>query len=146
MRMDGDIRVRTHRKYRVLYNELKNYVVGDMHELFFLCVCLGYKNNISRKIGTNGDDRFWSKTIHPNEWACYYSIMAKKYEMNFKAIVDDKKVILCMEEYANGGMQVLIENLLNDYIIDKSVEPSIDMSTAKELPKMLMGYIFEELK
>ena len=40
MSFSEDIRVKTEQKYKTLYNELKNFAVGDMHELFFLCACL----------------------------------------------------------------------------------------------------------
>ena len=45
MSFSEDVRVKTEKKYRNLYNELKNFAVGDMHELFFLCACLGFKAN-----------------------------------------------------------------------------------------------------
>ena len=74
MNMSGDIRVKTDRKYRNLYNELKNFAFGDMHELFFLCSCLGFRTKKKKNLGGNGEDRFYSRTITPEEYACYYAI------------------------------------------------------------------------
>ncbi len=74
-----------------------------MHELFFLCVCLGYKTKTRKPLGKNGDGRFWSRTITPDEWTCYYAMMIEVNNMDFHSITDDKKVLFCMEEYANGG-------------------------------------------
>ncbi len=145
MNMDSDIRVKTDRQYRTLYNELKNFAFGDMHELFFLCVCLGYKNNKRKTLGKSGDDRFWSRTIVPDEWACYYAIMIESNDMDFHSILDDKKVIACMEEYANAGMEILMEEVLSMYVINNSDEPSLDPSNSKELPKILLSFIYEQL-
>jgi len=145
MNMDTNIGVKTDRRYRSLYNELKNFAFGDMHELFFLCVCLGYINNIQKPLEKNGDARFWSRTITPDEWTCYYAIMIESNEMNFHSIMDDKKVIACMEEYANAGMEILIDEILSMYITGNSDEPSIDRSNSKELPKVLLSFIHQQL-
>jgi hypothetical protein len=145
MNMDGNIRVRTDKKYRALYNDLKNFAFGDMHELFFLCVCLGYRDKARKPLGKNGDDRFWSRTISPDEWACYYAIMIESNNMNFYSIKDDKEVIACMEEYANRGMEILLEEFLCDYVLDSGGEPRLDFRSSKELPKIFLSFIYEQL-
>ncbi len=145
MNMDSNIRVKTDRRYRSLYNELKNFAFGDMHELFFLCVCLGYKNNRLKSLEKNGDDRFWSRTIPPDEWACYYAIIIESNNMDFHSIMDDKEVVACMEEYANAGMEILMEEILSMYITGNSDEPRLDPSSSKELPKILLSFIHQQL-
>lgn len=145
MNLDGEIRLRTDRKYRTLYNELKNFAFGDMHELFFLCVCLGYKAKTRKPLGKDGDDRFWSRTITPDEWACYYAIIIETNNMDFYSIKDDKKVIACVEEYANAGMEILLNEFLSEYITNDADEPKLDSSSSKELPKVLLGFIYENL-
>lgn len=145
MKMDGNIRVKTDQRYRTLYSELKNFAFGDMHELFFLCVSLGYKNEIRRPLEKNGDDRFWSGTITPDEWACYYAIMIEMNNMDFHSILNDKEVIACMEEYANAGMEILLDEILSEYTTNNSGEIKLDSSVSKELPKILLSFIFEQL-
>ena len=117
MKMDGNLRVKTDRKFRTLYNELKNFVFGDMHEHFFLCVCLGYIANKEKSLGRDGEDRFWSRTITPEEWACYYAIMAKTSGLDFSEIGSDRDVIARMEQYANAGMEILLREFLSDYLV-----------------------------
>lgn len=145
MKMDGDIRIKTDRRYRTLYNDLKNFAFGDMHELFFLCVCLAYKAKNRKPLGKDGDDRFWSRTITTDEWACYYAIMIESNSMDFHLITDDKKVISCMEEYANAGMEILINEILYDYITNENSEPKLDSRNASELPKIILSFIYEQL-
>ena len=115
MNMSGDIRVKTDRKYRNLYNDLKNFAVGDMHELFFLCSCLGFRAKKKKSLGSNGEDRFWSRTITPEEYACYYAMMLEESNMDLSAIKDDTKIISEMEKYANAGMGSLLDNFLSEY-------------------------------
>jgi hypothetical protein len=34
MKLSGDIRVQTDKRYRGIYNDLRNFVAKDMHEIF----------------------------------------------------------------------------------------------------------------
>jgi len=144
MNMAGDIRVRTNRHYRALYNDFRNFVVKDMHELFFLCACLGYREGKRMPLVRDGDDRFWSGTITPEEYSSFYAILIESNDMDFSVIVDDKKVITVMEEYANAGMQILLEEVLADYTIDRGDDLQLDPSCSKELPKVLLAYVYEK--
>lgn len=144
MKMDPNIRVKTDRRHQTLYNQLRNVAVGDSHELFFLCACLGYREKAPKALGKNGDPRFWSGTISPEEWCCFYAMMLEESGMDFKAIQDDGKVMTRMEEYANGGMEILIERVLGEYINSDEAQVSIDESASKELPKLLLNHIFVE--
>ncbi len=146
MNMSEDIRVKTDAKYKALYNELKNFVVGDMHELFFICTCLGYKANNPKLLGSNGEDRFWSRTIRPEEYVCYYSMLLEKNNMDISIIKDDKLVLSKIEEYANGGMEILIKEFLSDYLIKSSTELNLDPTSVKELPKTFLSFIYEKIQ
>ena len=44
MRMDERLRVHTSKHHRQLYADLKDLVIKDSHELFFLSACVGYRN------------------------------------------------------------------------------------------------------
>jgi len=144
MNMAGDIRVRSDRRYKSLYNDLRNFVVKDMHEIFFLCACLGYREGKRKPLGRDGDDRFWSSTITPEEYASFYAIMIESREMDFSAIADDKEVILAMEEYANAGMQILLENVLKDYTFNRNEDLRLDSSCSKELPKVFLAFLYDK--
>lgn len=144
MNLSTDIRVRTDRRHRTLYNDLKNFVVKDMHELFFLCVCLGYRQGERKPLGRDGEDRFYSGTFTPEEYASFYSILIESNDMDFSAIADDKKVIAVMEEYANAGMQILLKDVLTDYILTRGDDIKLDPSCSKEMPKVLLAYVNEK--
>jgi hypothetical protein len=144
MNLSGDIRVRTDRRHRALYNELRKFVVKDMHEMFFLCACIGYRQGERKPLGRDGEDRFWSGTFTPEEYASFYAMVIESNDMDFSAIADDKEVIGTMEEYANAGMQILLKEVLADYILTRGEEVSLDPSCSKELPKVILAYVNEK--
>ena len=144
MKLSGEIRVRTDRNYRTLYNDFRNFVAKDMHEIFFLCSCLAYREGKRKPLGRDGDDRFWSSTITPEEYASFYAMMIESREMDFSSIADDKLVIAAMEEYANAGMEILMEEVLDDYTLDRGDDLRLDPSCPKELPKVMLAYIYDK--
>jgi len=145
MSFSEDIRVKTEQKYKTLYNELKNFAVGDMHELFFLCACLGFKAN-KKEPFERGDDRFWSRTFTPEEYACFYAMILEKKNMDLASIKDDKTVLGEIELYANAGMKILIDELLSDYVHETNEEYKLDPMSREELPKALLHFIYEQLQ
>lgn len=64
--------------------------------------------------------------------------------MELASISDDKLVIGEMEKYANAGMEILIEDFLDDYLIKKG-DPTIDPSVIKNLPKEPLHFVFERI-
>ena len=115
-----------------------------MHEIFFLSACVGYRDGKRKPLGRDGDDRFWSSTITPEEYAGLYAMVIESSDMDFLAIADDRAVIAAMEEYANAGMEILIEDVLGDYTLDRGDELRLDPSCSKELPKVMLAYIYEK--
>jgi hypothetical protein len=65
-------------------------------------------------------------------------------DMDFTVIADDKTVISTIEEYANAGMNVLIEDVLGEYTLSRGDDLRIDPSCSKELPKVLLAYVYEK--
>lgn len=145
MNMSTEVRVRTDEKYRGLYNDLKNLAVGDMHELFFLCTCIAYKNKKRKPLGKDKEDRFWSRTFTDAEWTCFYSMILEENNVDFSVVQDDKKVIEVMEEYANAGMEILLDEFLSDYLAGSSGEPRLDKSHSHELPKTILYFIRQQI-
>lgn len=145
MSFSEKVRVKTEKKYRNIYNELKNFAVGDMHELFFLCACLGFKANRKEPF-EKGDDRFWSGTFTPEEYACFYAMILEKNSMDLASIKDDNAVIEEIELYANSGMKILINELLIDYIHETNDDYKLDSTCKEELPKALLHFIYEQIQ
>ena len=146
MKMDGNIRVATDARYKELYNNMKNNgAVDDFHELFFFCACIGYRKGAPSSIKKR-DDRFWSRTITPREWACYYAMVLEKNGFDYGKVSEDKDVLAIIEGYANAGMEILLEDFLGDYLIPSSrnSDPQLDPTCCKELSKQFVHFIFEQ--
>lgn len=143
MKMDGQLRVFTEVKHKELYNNLKTLdVVSDFHDLFFVCASLGYARAL-RKPFEQRDERFWSRTITPSEWACYYAMILHNRENDITAIRDDKVVLAEIEEYANAGMQILINEFLVDFLVPGRRGTELQISASvKDLPKEFLSYVF----
>ncbi len=117
---------------RVIKNITVSYYWRKKHE------------QLRKDIKNIGDDRFFSRTFTPEEWACFYSIILVQNDFNLEAIRDDKIVISIMEEYANSGMEILINDLLINFINNEN-EPKIERTKAThELPKLFISYLYEK--
>lgn len=143
---DGDIRVKTDVRYKTLYNDMKNRgTISDFHELFFVCACIGFTKG-TRKPIERPDDRFWSNTISTTEWTCYYAMIMEVSNYDLSVICNDREVIATMQEYSNVGMELLVEDFLESYLLpgSKKSEPQLDPSCVKTLPKDFLYYILEQ--
>ena len=96
-------------------------------------------------LSKKGEPKFWSGTITPEEWSCYYAMLLKNSQMDPTSIADDNKVISEIESYSNGGMEVLIKELLVDFSIGDPSNLRIDSSNSKDLSKSILAYISENI-
>jgi len=92
MKMDPNIRVKVEGRYSEMYNEMKDVLVVDSHRLFFICACLGFEKRLKVPL-KKPEDKFWSKTITPEEWTAYYCFQLETNDMNLNSIEDDKEII-----------------------------------------------------
>jgi hypothetical protein len=142
----GEIRVKTEVKYRELYRAMKEHgAITDSHELFFVCACLGFSRG-KREPLERADDRFWSHTISATEWSCSYAMMMQLSNFDLSVLVDDTAMVSVIQEYANAGMELLIEGFLGNYIFRSSGDVSfqLDPNCAKTLPKDFLYYILKQ--
>lgn len=136
IQMSQKIRVKIDPQFKGIYNALKNHAVGDFHELFFICVCLGHMTGKSEPLKKR-EDCFWSSTILPDEWYAYYTIHLHDHEMELSCLGDDEEVIAVMQEYANGGMAYLINEFLCDYT-KKDSSGNYIVDHLDQLPKEML--------
>ena len=136
IQMSQNIRVKIAPRFKGIYDGLKSNAVGDFHELFFICVCLGHKNGKVEPLKKR-EDCFWSNTISMDEWYAYYAIHLHDHDMELSCLGEDEKVIAAMQEYANGGMVYLIDTFLCDYTKKDSAGNYI-IDHLDQLPKELL--------
>ena len=134
--MGPRIRIKVNPQFKGIYNALKNRAVGDFHELFFICACIGHKMGKSEPL-KKGDDFFFADTILPDEWYAYHAIYLHDHGIELSCLGDNKTVIVAMQEYANGGMAYLIEEFLCDYT-KKDSSGNYIVDHLDQLPKELL--------
>jgi hypothetical protein len=140
--MSQKIRVKVDPDYKDIYNALKDNAVGEFHELFFICVCLGHKIE-KREPLKKREDCFWSSTIIPDEWYAYYSIYVYDHGMDLSCLGSDEEILNVMQEYANSGMTYLIDEFLCDYT-KKEASGNYLVDHLEQLPKELLFKITKD--
>ena len=73
-------------------------------------------------------------------------MILERNSMDLSSIKDDKSVIEEIELYANAGMEILINELLIDYIHETNEDYKLDSTCKEELPKALLHFIYEQLQ
>jgi hypothetical protein len=142
---DTEIRVKTDPKHGPLYQDLRGQIALEFHEIFFICACLGYASSARVPLRPGAQERFFERTISQEEWACYYAIVLQDSNMDFARVQDDAAVIAVVEEYANGGIDVLVRDLLGDFVQETQGILHLDArgSGASELPKIVLADLLQ---
>lgn len=151
----GNVRVKVNKKYQSVYRELtsetaKHHKVFDQHAaLFTLCVILGYRGSEPSQYKSHsfkGTDLFWSNTLDKYQETVVKAVAVSavgSYEM----IGKPDEIISTVELFADLGMDILIKNVLKDYLVDasKNGEYSLDFSNAHQLEKAISMFVQNEI-
>ena len=127
-----------------VYKKLKGKVFTEYHNLFTLCVCLGYKNKKKRTSQRTMEQLFWSETFSPHEYAAFSSIIIKEDpDEEYLLLKDGEKSLKFLQDYADGGMEILLESdVIKNYMKEKNNEITLDFGEKDYLQKQLMYYIW----
>ena len=144
MKQSTSIRVKTNVRNEQLYKDLRP-ICGEAHSVFFFCVCLAIQAGApnSHAVGRRSD-RFWSGTITPDEWAVYYALAMRDTDMQFSVLEDDAHVLAIAVDYAEAGMDLLIEGLLGPYLMNGE-DPALETRLTSELAWEMMKFIPDRL-
>lgn len=142
--MNPEIRVQVDKNLFKLYNDFKSKIIEDFHELFFIFSVVGFHNNRKEPL-KNKQPKFWSKTITPTEWTCFYSMTFESINYG-EGKFDETKLIEEIEEYANGGFWVLYEDFLKNYVVKNDNEFRLNYNcSSHELMFYLVYFIHEKV-
>lgn len=132
-------------EFETIYDELKNKYEIRYQDLFMLCAQIGFRKKKRKKLIGKGKE-FRSSTINARQKACCYSILfnASEFDTSMEGMKKDSfqsegKNIL--EEYANGGMAILVSTIFKTKWNGKNLD-----SSYKEYDIDLMSFIKEELE
>ncbi|WP_297639072.1 hypothetical protein [uncultured Clostridium sp.] len=134
----------TGRKYEDIYILLKNRYDISYDQLFTLCSVIGFKNNRLLNRGEKGRE-FRGSYLKVDNRTSLYSIILGDSELGKSIdLFDDKeyqrKCINKLEQYAEGGMEILVENVFRgkwgaNKLDDKHDEYIID----------IISYVYSEV-
>ena len=105
----------TSKKYEPIYMHLNSQYEIKYHEFFLLCASLGFKKNKQTAIGEKGRE-LRTNYFNTKQKAAVYSIILSDQEIgkNIEAFEEQEfrlKARKKLESYAEGGMEVLVEEV-----------------------------------
>lgn len=133
----------TSKRFEDIYIKFNEIADVKYHELFILCATIGFKNNRHNKIGEKGRE-LRSAYLDSNQKASAYSIILNDANIgkNIDRFVDKEFVSLAkksLEEYAEGGMELLIEEAFPTKFNNGILETRYD-----EYIIDMMSYVYRE--
>jgi len=108
----------TSKKYEPIYMHLSVDFSIKYYELFILCATLGFKEERSLPLEEKGRE-FKSHYFNSKQKTTFYSIILNDNELgkNIEAFEDKEFMTKCkkkLEQYAEGGMEILCEELFGN--------------------------------
>ncbi|MFV8829545.1 hypothetical protein [Alkalihalobacterium sp. APHAB7] len=135
----------TSKKYEEIYFYFNTKFEVKYQDLFLLCASLGFKKDQKSSIGERGRE-LRTNYLNTRQKATAYSIILSDSELgrNIEAFDDKefpKKARKRLEEYAEGGMQVLVEEVFGRRWDGNNLDPAY-----KEYEVDLLSYIYGDSK
>lgn len=118
--LSNQILLYTSEKYEEIYKEINSRFKITYAQLFTLMVAIGFKNNKKVPLLKYGRE-FRSTYLKEDSRTIIYTILLSDKSLNieFKDLIDNKKFkeySKVLQEYAEGGMSFLIENIFPENI------------------------------
>ncbi|MFD1707362.1 hypothetical protein ACFSCZ_11530 [Siminovitchia sediminis] len=133
----------TSKKYEEIYIYFNNKLDIKYQDLFLLCASIGFKNN--RKTPREGRGReFRTNYLNSQQKTAAYSIILSDPELgrNIEAFETSEfklKARKRLEEYAEGGMDLLVEEVFGHRWDGNTLDP-----TYSEYEVDVIGYIYAD--
>jgi hypothetical protein len=107
--------VYTSKKYEEIYFHFNSKFEVKYQDLFLLCASIGFKKNRKAPVGERGRE-LRTNYLKVKQKATVYSIILSDEELgkNIEAFEEDdfpRKARKRIEEYAEGGMEILVEEV-----------------------------------
>lgn len=118
-----------HNVYKSLCKTGHRYHLFDRFtSLYTFCVSVGYTKDMSSPLENTFSLFKLEYVDSETEWPVMLAVAWKKCEENLDIFTDMKRVVQICDEYAEGGMQHLVNEILSDYM-----DSNQNIMSAKEL-------------
>ncbi|SET57352.1 hypothetical protein SAMN05216389_11543 [Oceanobacillus limi] len=133
----------TSEKYEEVYIHLNTKFDVKYQDLFSICASIGFKNNRRSPIETRGRE-FRSNYFNTSQRATIYSILLGDPELgkNIEQFDDNefrRQARKRLEEYAEGGMEILISEVFGNRWDGNKLDPNYS-----EYEIDILGYIYSD--
>lgn len=95
-------------------DHIEDYPFETKKDLFITAACVGAKNNKFRKLSNKSHNPFSGENFNPKIDIPILFSLAYKKENDVEVLLDPKKVIEIAQGWANGGIEILKEELLGN--------------------------------
>lgn len=116
-------------KFKNVFDEISKKVFKENQGLYSFCIFLGFKYQIKLKV-KDAEPIIHAHYLGDDEESCFYALGWKEFK-NYSLLVDNKKSLEIMEEYANGGFQKLLD-LLTDLNFVRKEEDKYLLETSQK--------------
>ncbi|MEH7333951.1 hypothetical protein V7161_15000 [Neobacillus drentensis] len=133
----------TSKEYEEIYFHLNSKHDIKYHDLFLLCASIGFKKNQKKKLDERGRE-FRTNFFNSRQRAAVYSIIINDPDIgkNIEAFDNSEfrlKARKRLEEYAEGGMDLLVKEVFGQRWDGNKLDP-----TYHEYEVDLLGYIYAD--
>lgn len=146
----NNIRVKVSKKNHGIYRSLitengLHKKIFEMHgEFFVLCASLGYKRGERCEELDKGKELFWSHHLTAEGEHVLKAIAIASTNNDYSVLEDEKKLIQIVEGFADGGIQILLDELFQSYIKEKEDGLYLQFSDEDYIEKDLLNFIYKE--
>lgn len=141
-------RIYVRKKYIDIYRALRSdskaspRVFTGNKDLFILCCTIGFKEG-KKNVLKNTEMLLWSGTLNEHQETVLRAIAVKSSDEENLSILDEpEKIYRVAEEYADYGMEILIEDILSPYITPQEDETlTVVYNSQADLLKTIFHYV-----
>lgn len=139
-----NIRIQCKKEYHEIYKQLKGHAFEEFHELFSLCVILGYKfkNRMTEKRAR--EQLFSSQVFNPKEITAFNTLfIIESKDDNYSLLKDPEGAKEFIQDYADGGMEIFLKSeVMRSFVREKDGLIYLEFSENDHLQKQVMYYIY----
>lgn len=138
---EGKRTIKADEKYEDIYTKLTNKTGMSIHEIFYLCVLLGFKSQYKSDGFTAGRKEFRVTYLNETQRSILYTI-ANEFKPLSELTTPEaiSEVIKEYQKYSNGGMELLIENVFKDRYRDGLLQDNY-----KKYDVDILKYVYDQV-
>lgn len=144
----GTYRIYCKKEYHDIYKKLKGTVFNEFHELFTLCVILGYKYKKRIEVKRSKEQLFSSDVFTPKEKSAFNTMfILESKEENYFLLKDGEKAREFIQDYADGGMEIFLKaDVMKRFVVEKEGKVTLEFGPGDHISKQVMYYVFDLYK